>query len=97
MCPALLDAGLQVFEAVILNVWPRVEYHRGDILEGLLSCWCKILNEGISPSHTLARVRFNIEKVIRLMTVHLKAQRNITDEYRTLIATDSRLKDLLTK
>ena len=92
--PPLLDAAVQVFEAIILNVWPRVDYHRGDILEGLLICWCKLLNESTSPSHASARVRFKIEKVVRLMTAYLKAQRNITDDYRTLIATDSRLEVL---
>lgn len=86
---------MQVFEAIVLNAWPRIDYYKGDILDGLLSCWCKIIDEGADPSHALARVRFNIEKVVRLMTAYLKTQRNIADDYRVLIASDARLKELL--
>lgn len=93
--PPLLEAAVQVFEAVILNVWPRIDYYRGDIIEGLSNCWREIIYESISPSHALARVRFNIERVVRLMTAYLKTQRNITDDYVMLIASDNRLKDLL--
>ena len=86
---------MQVFKAVTLNVWPRVDYYRGDILKGLLNCWLKINSENATPSHALARVRSNIEKIVRLMTSYLKTQRDIGHDYRILIASDSRLKSLL--
>lgn len=93
--PPLLDAAVQVFETVILNAWPRVDYHRGQILEGLLSCWCNIMNESICPSDALGRVRFNIEKVVGLMTAYMKVQRHIMADYDALIAADSSLEGLL--
>ena len=93
--PPLLDAAVQVFEAVIVNVWPRVDDHKGQILEGLLSCWCNMLDESRCPSDALGRVRFNIEKVVKLMTACMKAQRHIMDDYHALIAADSRLEGLL--
>lgn len=79
----------------MVNVWPRVDYYRGDILEGLISCWCKIISEGATPSDALIRVRFNIEKIVGLMTAFLKTQRNIGDDYQILLASDSRLLGLL--
>jgi hypothetical protein len=82
-------------EAVVVNVWPRVDYHRGDIFAGLISCWLKILGEEENPSDALIRVRCNIEKAVRLMTAYLKTQRNIADEYHALIAADGRLRGLL--
>lgn len=92
----LIEAAVQALEAIVVNVWPRVDYYRGDIFKGLITCWCKIGNEEERPSEDLLRVGRNIEKVVRLMTAFLKTQRNIADEYHVLIATNSRLRALLT-
>lgn len=86
---------MQVFEAVVVNVWPRVDYYRGDILEGLLSCWCMITSERATPSDALASVKSNIEKIVGLTTAYLKTKRNMINDYRKLIAADSRLGDVL--
>lgn len=93
--PPLLEAVIRVMEAIVVNLWPRIDYYRGDILEGLIYCWCKILSEEATPSDALIRVRFAIEKVVKLMTAFLKTQRNTADDYQFLIAVDHRLRDLL--
>lgn len=94
--PPLLDATVRAVEAVVVNVWPRIDYYRMNILDGLVGCWCKILNEEVTSSNNvLIRVKSHIEKVVRLMTALLKTQRNIKDDYHHLIAIDGRLKDLL--
>lgn len=62
---------------------------------GLLGCWCNMLNNSMCPSNGLAGVRFNIEKVVELMTEYAKPQRQIMDDYHSLIAADCRLQDLL--
>ena len=92
--PPLIEVAVQALEAVMFNVWPRLDYYRGNIFAGLISCWCKILSDE-ETSEEISIVRGNIEEVVRLMTAFLKTQRNIADEYRVLIATDSRLQALL--
>lgn len=86
---------VRVVEAIVVNLWPRLDYHRGDIFEGLITCWCKILSEEATPSDALIQVRFAIEKVVKLMTAYLKTQRNTANDYQMLIAVDHRLRDLL--
>jgi len=44
--PPLLLAALAAVETVVLVDWPRVGYHRGEILKGLVGCWLRIEEEG---------------------------------------------------
>ncbi|KAL8682098.1 MAG: hypothetical protein Q9186_001803 [Xanthomendoza sp. 1 TL-2023] len=43
--PTLLMAAVGCLKAVIVNGWPRVRAHRGEILEGLVGCWVRIADE----------------------------------------------------
>lgn len=48
-CPPLLLAALAALaavETVVLVGWPRVGYHRGEILKGLVGCWLRVEQEG---------------------------------------------------
>jgi len=42
----LLLAALAAVETVVLVDWPRVGYHRGEILKGLAGCWLRVEEEG---------------------------------------------------
>ena len=81
-------------EAVIVSVWPRVAYHRGEILEGLVICWCRIEADG-KHSKDLKKIQANIQNTIKLLTEILKRDIEIANEYQALINSDARLRDLL--
>ena len=81
-------------EAIIVNNWPRISYHRGEILKGLTICWCRIKDQG-EVSREVEKVQESIEKVVRLLTSVLKADVDVVEEYRILVDSDARLRDLL--
>ena len=86
-------------EAIIVNDWPRISYHRGEILKGLTVCWCRIKDQGeVSKgkvSKELEKVQESIEKAVRLLTSVLKTDVDVVEEYRILVDSDVRLRDLL--
>lgn len=81
-------------DAVIANVWPRVAYHRGEILEGLVVCWCRIQGEE-TQSEDLGRIQTDLHRTVRLVTAILKMDMDVTEEYQTLLDSDPRLYSLL--
>lgn len=91
--PPLIDASINAVEAVLVNVWPRVAYHRGEILQGLVICWCRIEAEGMN-SKDLQRIQTNIQRIVNLITEILKKDLEVADEYQILINSDGRLRDL---
>lgn len=91
---ALLAAAVQALTAVTIHAWPRVLDHRGEMLEGLLICWCRIEGEE-NPSEELRQVQRAIEETVRLVTAILKGQLDVTEEYRLLMTADPRLRSLL--
>ena len=92
--PPLLQVSIKAIQVVIINDWPRITYHRGQILRGLTICWCRIADEG-NISKELQNVRGSLKKTLRLLTSASSREVNVTQEYRTLISIDDRLQDLL--
>ena len=92
--PPLLQASIKAIQVVIVDDWPRISYHRGQILRGLSICWCRILDEE-KISKELQDVRKNLKQTLRLLTSVTSRDINAAQEYRTLIDNDTRLQDLL--
>ena len=92
--PPLLKASVHAIDAVVVNVWPRVAYHRGELLEGLLICWCRIQGE-VTQSKELQRIQAGIHHTVKLVTEILRVDINVAEEYQTLIDSDRRLQTLL--
>lgn len=92
--PPLLKASVHAIDAVLINVWPRVAYHRGELLEGLLVCWCRIQGE-VTQSRELQRIQAGIQHTVTLFTAILRMDIKVTEEYQTLIDSDRRLQTLL--
>lgn len=92
--PPLLLAAVEAIERVILIDWPRISYHRGEILRGLVVCWCRIAEEE-ELSKELSSVRAKIKECTKLLTAVLDQEVDVGSEYRSLIGGDSRLKELL--
>lgn len=90
----LLQASVKALEAAILNDWPRISHHRGEILKGLTICWCRILEQE-TESKELNMVQESIKRMIQLLTAVMKTDVNVIEEYQILIDSDDRLRGLL--
>ena len=79
---------------MIINAWPRIAYHRGEVLRGLTICWCRIQEED-SLSEELREVEESVRRTLRLLTNVLRRDVDVEEEYRILIDGNDRLADLL--
>ncbi|KAL9600388.1 MAG: hypothetical protein Q9219_003238 [cf. Caloplaca sp. 3 TL-2023] len=91
--PPLLQTALQTLRAVILNGWPRVSSHKGEILEGLVICWCRIDDE--EPDPTLLATRKMIEDISHVLMHLLRNEDAAKKEIQMLRNYDPRFKALL--
>ena len=85
---------VQAISAVIVNDWPRAAYHRGEILEGLTVCWCRIREEE-ALSTQLEMVKESIRRTVTTLTAALKESVDVEEEYKMLVDSDGRLQGLL--
>ena len=92
--PPLLQAAVQAMDAVLSTGWPRIAFHRGEVLEGLIICWCNIQEAEILPKD-LELVKDRIKSTVKIVTAILKKCVDVEEEYRVLIDSESRLRDLL--
>ncbi|KAL8925762.1 MAG: hypothetical protein Q9208_003259 [Pyrenodesmia sp. 3 TL-2023] len=93
--PPLLDAALQTSRAILINGWPRMVYHRGEILEGLVICWCRIQDEDGEPTNTLGSTKTNVEEVLRAVVQILKNDTVAKEELQMLQESDVRFKTFM--
>ena len=91
--PPLLLASLTAMDAVIINAWPRVANHRGEMLRGLTICWCRIKEESFSTE--LSEVKEGIQRTVRLLTNILRRDGQVKEEFQILIDQEYQLGDLL--
>ena len=81
-------------QIIIVADWPRIAQYKGEILEGVTLCWCRIGDEE-AQSQELNAVRESIEQAVQFMTCAVTRDCELVDEYQTLIDSDGRLRDLL--
>jgi len=98
-------------ETVVLVDWPRVGYHRGEILKGLVGCWLRVEKEGEGEGRDEGReeggkeeakrkgelrdVKNGIRRCLKLLTAVLEKEVDVGGEYRLLAESDGRLGGLL--
>ncbi|KAL8738337.1 MAG: hypothetical protein Q9181_000847 [Wetmoreana brouardii] len=92
--PPLLVASLQTLRAVVVNAWPRVGFHTGEILEGLLMCWCRIADEE-EPATGLEEIQASIKEIVRAVVQLLKDD-EAEKELKMLNDCDARLEAIFT-
>lgn len=92
--PPLVEAALQTLRAVIINGWPRVSFHKGEILEGLVICWCRIDDEE-EPTAELLGIQMGIQDISRAVMRLLRDDERVMKEIQMIGGNDSRLKTLL--
>jgi len=91
----------------VLVDWPRVGYHRGEILKGLVGCWLRVEEEGEGEGREeggkeeakrkgeLRDVKDGIRRCVKLLTAVLEKEVDVGGEYRLLVESDGRLGGLL--
>ncbi|KAL9607056.1 MAG: hypothetical protein Q9167_007990 [Letrouitia subvulpina] len=93
--PPLLMAAVQTIQTILLYAWPRVPFHKADILESLVICWHKI-DEEKGRTQQLEIVRQRIEETVGLLAAISKKDASFGEEIQALADADSRLQQLLT-
>jgi len=93
---------LAAVETVLLVDWPRVGYHRGELLKGLVGCWLRIEEEGdgeegkgTADKEELPGVKNGIRRCVSLLTAVLRREVDVGAEYGLLVESDGRLEELL--
>lgn len=90
----LLEASIKAFQVAMVNDWPRITYHRGEILRGLTICWCRIKDEE-TRTEGLREIEESIRRFVRLLTLLVKKDVDVAAEYQILVDSNYRLRDLL--
>ena len=94
MYPPLLQALVISIQSIIVIHWPRMSYHRGEIMRGLSTCWLRIKDCEIE-SKELLQIQQGIENAMRLLQAVLQSDVDVAKDYQILVDSDSRLRDLL--
>ncbi|KAL9637364.1 MAG: hypothetical protein Q9164_002229 [Protoblastenia rupestris] len=92
--PPLLGASVRSLQKLITTAWPRIGYHRGEILKALTTCWLKTEVEEHDTTE-LREIRCEIERTIQILTASLGDVTDVVEEYLSLVEGDVRLKTLL--
>ena len=92
--PPLLQASVKLIQTIIVTHWPRISHHKGEILKGITTCWCRIGEDEVQ-SQELKEVRKGIDQAVQLLTCVVTGSVEVVGEYKILIDSDNRLRDLL--
>ncbi|TKA33786.1 hypothetical protein B0A50_00622 [Salinomyces thailandicus] len=87
----LLSAN-RAMQSVVLNGWPRMSDHRGEVLKGTTMCWLNINGRTDSEAEAL---RTETRRTVEILCAALGANSGFEKDCETLIAADERLKGLL--
>ena len=88
--PELMLAAARAEQAAILNAWPRISYHRGEILKGIISGWIHVIDSG----NTIDEVNLELRETVEMLMTAVKGEVDIVSEFTELMAADDRLKPL---
>ncbi|KAI7502971.1 poly A polymerase C-terminal region-like protein [Hortaea werneckii] len=91
MPPETLCSATKAVQAVIVNGWPRMSEHRGEVLKGITLCWINV--EGMSDDAT-EELKRELKTAVQLLRAALKGQAAFDEETKVLMDADARLKGL---
>lgn len=63
-------------------------------MQGLVICWCRI-REDRAGSEDLEAIQDAIKATVGLLRVATRDEETITEDFRTMVASDARLRELL--
>ena len=90
--PEALVAAAKAMQAVILNGWPRMGVHRGEVLKGLTFCWLKA--EG-QEGDVFVELRGQIREAVAMLRAAVGKEVDFDADCKALVEAEPRLNGLL--
>jgi len=90
---ATLLTAVVALKAVILNDWPRMSEHHGEMLKGLTLGW---LNQEGKSGEGVKRLKAEMRTAVNMLRSALGPEAGFESDCETLVAADKRLRGLLT-
>ena len=87
----LLNKSIMAMQAVLLNAWPRMAEHRGEVLKGVALCWLKVVDDGGDWAEGL---REDMKETVRMLAVAIGEEIDFAADCRMLVETEPRLEGL---
>ncbi|KAI9730413.1 MAG: hypothetical protein M1834_005923 [Cirrosporium novae-zelandiae] len=91
--PPLLLTTAKTLKTIILNDWPRITFHEGELLRGLTVCWCKLKEDNMDDKDR-QKAQEDIKGTVALLINATGGHERFQSIRDTLINEDDRLKDL---
>jgi hypothetical protein len=95
--PPLMKCAAEGTQSVILNGWPRVKGHRGEIMRGVSLAWIRCCED--SAKKGVQGIMRGLKELVGMLDVVLIADEEVKDvwamEKRELVEADERLRGLL--
>ncbi|KAF2121512.1 hypothetical protein BDV96DRAFT_483998 [Lophiotrema nucula] len=101
--PPLLTAAAEGVQATILNAWPRISVHRGEILKGVCVCWIRSIEEESKGNKNMdsGKVKKELKEIAGMLEAVLKTDEELwkiwEGEKEELVKADARVQSLLTR
>ena len=96
---ATLISAARALQAVMLNAWPRISEHRGDVLKGLTLCWLGQTDERTAAREAdvtaVAELNKELKTAVEMLRGALGNASGFEEDCATLITADKRLGGLL--
>lgn len=91
--PPLLLQATQALQALVLNAWPRMGVHVGDVLKCVCVPYLRVAEEGAGVE-ALGNVRTELKRVVEMLRAAVKGQCDFEAEVSKLVEADARLEEL---
>jgi tRNA nucleotidyltransferase (CCA-adding enzyme) len=79
--PPLLVAAANSLQTIILNAWPRIARHRGEVLNGVCVCWVRLAEEPDERALELAEVKIQLRTVVEILVAVLRNENDFLKEH----------------
>jgi tRNA nucleotidyltransferase (CCA-adding enzyme) len=92
----LMVAAAKGLQSVMLNAWPRISVHRGDVVRGVSFAWMRCAEEG--GKEGVEKVQKEVKEVVGMLDAVMRADASVRDtwedERKELVEADGRLGSL---
>ncbi|KAF1821777.1 uncharacterized protein K489DRAFT_381770 [Dissoconium aciculare CBS 342.82] len=93
----MLNSAVVALQALLRNCWPRMAYHRAEVLKGLAMCWLNVAELDGGDKEGLAALRGKLRETVDSLETILRDDEtcDVEADVEQLISADDRLRDLL--
>ena len=87
-----LISATKALQAVILNGWPRMAVHRGEVLKGLTLCW---VNMSDTEGGHVDKLRREMKEAVKMLRYAVREEIHFEQDCEMLIEAEPRVRELL--